>query len=374
MRTRWSMGRLLGLALLVVSATCVAAGQPRWKGSIAKEDGVTVIKNPKEPLYKTPVLELREDLSLGGPDAQGNDVLDQVGQFVVDDIGAIYVLEARAAQIKVFDASGRFLRTIGRKGQGPGELELPRTMSLNERRGELAVHLQSRGIAFFKTDGTYLRQLSLKGMLGGRARLDSRGQIYILEIIMDNENSRYATKKLAPDGSVLATLSETPAPAGRGNRIRAFLPIGYFVIDREDRLIFGYPATYEIQFYGPDETRVVRRIQREYDPVPVTAAEKAQEMKDVPAGMKVEFEFPKDHPAYARFFTSDLGHLFVQTYEKAAGGAFIHDVFDAGGRFIGRIPLKRSGIGILRDKYYALEEDEEGYQYVKRYAVTWLVK
>jgi len=26
---------------------------------------------------------------------------------------------------------------------------------------------------------------------------------------------------------------------------------------------------------------------------------------------------------------------------------------------------------MLKGKYYALEEDEDGYQYVKRYAVTW---
>ena len=97
-------------------------------------------------------------------------------------------------------------------------------------------------------------------------------------------------------------------------------------------------------------------------------------MKQAPPGMKIEFVFPKDHPAYSRFFLSDLGHIFVQTYEKADGGRYIHDVFDAEGRFIGRLSLKPSGLEILKDKYYALEEDEEGYQYVKRYAVTWKVK
>jgi hypothetical protein len=28
----------------------------------------------------------------------------------------------------------------------------------------------------------------------------------------------------------------------------------------------------------------------------------------------------------------------------------------------------------LKGKYYALEEDEDGYQFVKRYAVTWVAK
>ena len=365
----------LGIAVLIASAAAsTVIAQAKWKGTIVKEGDVTVVKNPKEPLYKTPVLELKEDLSLGGPEAQGDSALDQVRQFLVDDAGTIYVLDQRAAHVKVFDGSGKYLRTIGRKGQGPGELEYPMTLSLNERTGELAVHLQSRGIVFFKTDGTYLRHLSLKGMLGGRARLDSRGQIYVLEIIMDNENSRYATKKLAPDGSVLATISETPTPTGPGNTTKAFIPVAFYSIDREDRFIYGFPESYEIQIYGPTETKVLRKITRVYDPVAVTEEDKAERKKDVPPGYTREFEFPKHHPVFSRFFLSDLGHLFVQTYEKADGGRLIHDVFDAEGRFIGRLPLKPSGVGIQKGKYYALEEDEEGYQYVKRYAVTWKVQ
>jgi len=365
---------IIGLGLAVLFAAAAAAPQAKWKGTVIKDGDVTVIKNPKEPLSKTPVIEFKEDLSLGGPDAQGDQAFDMVRSFVVDDAGTIYVLEQRAAHVKVFDASGKYLRTISRKGQGPGELEYPMTLSLNRATGELAVQQQTRGIVFFKTDGTFLRQLSLKGILAGRARLDSRGQIYVIDIIMDAENSRYATKKLAPDGSVLATISETPTPTGPGNTTLAFIPVAYFLLDRDDRFIYGYPQTYEIQIYGPAEAKVVRKITREYDPVAVTEEDKAERKKDVPPGYNRVLEFPKHHPAFTRFFLSDLGHLFVQTYEKSDGGKLIHDVFDAESRFIGRIPLRPSGVEILKGKYYALEEDEDGYQYVKRYAVTWKVQ
>ena len=37
----------------------------KWKGKIEIEDGVKVIKNPKEPLYGEIVFELEEDLSIG---------------------------------------------------------------------------------------------------------------------------------------------------------------------------------------------------------------------------------------------------------------------------------------------------------------------
>jgi hypothetical protein len=69
-----------------------------------------------------------------------------------------------------------------------------------------------------------------------------------------------------------------------------------------------------------------------------------------------------------------LGHVFVKTWEKTKDGKRLYDIFDAEGRFISRVPLKPSGIEILNGKYYALEEDEDGYQYVKRYAVSWNIK
>ena len=364
----------LSLVALLFSAAATAWAQAKWKGTIVKEGDVTVVKNPKEPIYKTPVLELKEELSLGGPDAQGEAALDQIRQVIADSAGTLYVLDQRASHVKVFDASGKYLRTIGRKGQGPGELEYPMTISLNEKTGELAVQQQTRGIAFFETAGPFIRQLPLQGMLAARGCLDSRGRIFIVDIIWGEESSKYVTKKLDGQGSLLAIIAEAPTPSGPGNVLKAFMPIPYFRVDRADRLIYGYPQTYEVRFHGPAETEIVRKITREYDPVAVTAEEKAELEAGVPPGYPRDFEYPKHHPAYSRFFSSDLGHLFVQTFEKAEDGRVIHDIFDPEGRFIGRMPLKPSGLEIFKGKYYAIEEDEEGYQYVKRYAVTWKVE
>jgi hypothetical protein len=126
-RQRKAFVACLGIAALI--ATAAAAPQANWRGTVTKEGDVTIVKNPKEPLFTTPVLELKEDLSLGGPEAQGEFAFGQVRHFIVDDAGAIYVLDQQNAHINVFDASGRSLRTIGRKGQGPGELESPMTLS-----------------------------------------------------------------------------------------------------------------------------------------------------------------------------------------------------------------------------------------------------
>jgi hypothetical protein len=174
----------LGLLLLAPLMPGGASAQDKWKGTIVKEGDVTVVRNPKEPLYKMPILELREDLALGGPEAQGDDVFGQISDVVVDEAGSLYVLDRRNDHVKVFDASGKYLRTIGRRGQGPGEFEGPLNLSLSRIAGELAVHQESPRTAFYKPDGTFLRDVSFRGMGAVLGRADSRGYIYRNEVVM----------------------------------------------------------------------------------------------------------------------------------------------------------------------------------------------
>ena len=365
------------LIVLCALANPPAFAQDKWKGTVVREGDVTVVRNPKEPLFKTPVLELKEELSIGGPDAQGDYAFGLAQDVVVDDAGSIYVLDQRNSQVKVFDASGRYLRTIGRQGQGPGEFERPMNLSLNRTSGELAVYQASPRIAFYKPDGTFLRDVSFREMGAAPGRVDSRGHIYRTEFVMGDNGPRYVAKKFGPDGIALAELSDAPAPfspKGAG-RIKAatLLPASYFQLDQADNVVYGYPQAYDLMFFRGSDAKPFKRITRSYDPVEVSSEEKKELEKEIPPGSGIEIDFPKYHSAYDRFFLSDLGLLFVRTWERTPDGKRIHDVFDAEGRFIGRIPLRPSGIGIIKDKYYAIEEDGDGYQYVKRYAVTWKI-
>ncbi len=356
------------LTLIVLAS--FACSQPKWKGTISKEGDVIVVRNPKEPLNHTPVLELKEDLAIGGEGAQGEYALGDIRDAVVDDNGTIFVLEMRSSRIQVFDHSGTFVRTIGRKGQGPGELELPMAMSLIRKSEELAIHQATGRISFFRTDGVFLRNLQLKSLGLGRGVCDSIGMSYIIEIGVGDKGSLYILRKLAPDGTVVASLAE--APVGSDSRFDPFSPILWFRADRNDNLIYGYPERYELRVFGAN-SKLTKKIVRDYDPVAVTSEERAEQEKAF-KGRDVTFDFSKYHAAYRWFFLSDLGHIFVATFETAPDRKILHDIFDSEGRFIGRIPLKRMGVGIFNGKFYAREEDEEGYPILKRYAVTWLIK
>jgi hypothetical protein len=60
------------------------------------------------------------DLTIGGADS-GPASFTDVRSLAVDSAGRIYVLEGRAQQVRGFDSTGAFVRTMGRAGEGPGE-------------------------------------------------------------------------------------------------------------------------------------------------------------------------------------------------------------------------------------------------------------
>lgn len=360
------------LAFLIMSTPSPARSQAEWKGTVVKEGDVTIVKNPKEPLYKTPVLELKEDLSLGGPEARGDYAFGNGIRFVVDEEASIYVLDTQDAHIKVFDKTGKCVRTIGRKGQGPGELDSPWTLSVNRVAGELAVLQLTRRISFFKTDGTFLRHQSINDSSG--AKFDSRGNIYTREHVRSkNGEWSYEVKKLSMFGFVLGVLASSPGQ-GYSGKINPFFAANVFQVDKSGNLVYGDPRTYELLLFSASEGKPYKKITRDYDPVAVSDEDKAEELKKTPPEVQASLVFPKYYPAYEQFFLTDLGHVIVKTWEKTNDGKRLYDIFDAEGRFINRIPLKPSGIEILNGKYYALEEDKDGYQYVKRYAASWNIK
>jgi hypothetical protein len=371
MRLReWGWAPYSGMILLV---SALAAQTPVWKGRIYKDGDVTIVQNPKEPMYKGEILALKEDLRLGGPEAKNDYSFNRIQTLAVDAQENIFVLDYKEAHVKVFDKTGKYLRTIGRKGQGPGELDGPMVLAFDRPSGALLV-LESgaRRISCFDSQGKFIKAMSLKGVWGLGMRLDSLGNIYVMEAVLGQNEGHYLVKKFAPDLKIIAVLAQAPSlvkPTGASNPFR---PIPYFQVDNKDRLLYGFPKTYEIQIFGSAD-KPVGRILKDYDPVEVTAEEMEEQKKDTPASIPLEFS--KYHAAFRRFFPDDQGRLFIQTFQNAkTHKGHLFDVFDIDGRFQGSVPLAETPIVMKKGKLYSLEEDEDGYQIIKRYALTWKIK
>jgi len=367
------MAAATGIVLFICSAAQFAQA-PAWKGKIVKEGEITIIRNPKKPIYREPILALKEDFVLGGSKAQGESAFSRARRIAVDSDEAIYVGDSKQACVKVFDKAGVYLRTIGRRGQGPGEMGWVDSVAVNPDNQELIVG-DGYKLIVFDLQGRFKRNLMLRGM-AAQASLDRQGNVFAW--ISDIRERRSIFRLFSPDMTkILSDIVVDPDLPDRN----MYSPRACWILDPQGRLIFGYSKTYEISFYD-EHLKIVKKIVRDNERVKVTEADKKIYMKrSLPPGTSgpVKHPCPSVHAAFRSFFIDDRGRLFVQTWERTSDGRQdIYDVYDSEGRFFGRIalnvhpdfinPIPR----ILRNnKLYAVEVDEEGYEVVKRYSVTW---
>ena len=101
-RRRPAISLSAGAALIGIASSCVRA-----------PDAVT-------DADRLPSLVVEEELRIGSiedPDAG----FSGISAVAVDDAGLVYVLERVDRHVRVYDADGTRLRTLGRAGSGPGE-------------------------------------------------------------------------------------------------------------------------------------------------------------------------------------------------------------------------------------------------------------
>jgi len=364
---------ILFLSVFIMLFSCQKQ-KAAWKGTIEEEDGVTVVKNPKEPMYGEDVFSLEEELIIGEEDKDNEPLFIDISSVRVDYEENIYVLDSKACQIKVFDKNGKYIRKIGRKGQGPGEMRLPTMMDIISEKEIMICDLPNNRISFYSLQGELLKEVS-KGTyfrLYNPIPDSNRNFIGSMRFRIE-EKSVDELMKFDSNFRLLFTIDKleyTDEP----NVIYRFPPFIFFTVLEDDKVLWGNWLNYHLQIAN-EEGRVTRKIIKDYDPVIITDEEKERDIKErfgdavVPPDSKLIY--PKYYPAFYHLSTDDEGRIFVQTFERTEEGSHYYDIFDSEGKYIAKIPLKVRPRTWKKNKLYTIEEDEEGFQMVKRYKVTW---
>jgi len=119
---RWWSGFVLAGAVLVLG--CDRSGDAGgWLISADTVDGIIHVTNTP-PLGRIhPTLVAREDLRIASSRGGAEATFGMIRSIAVLQDGRIAVADGQAEEIRIFDAEGQHLRTLGGKGGGPGELD-----------------------------------------------------------------------------------------------------------------------------------------------------------------------------------------------------------------------------------------------------------
>jgi hypothetical protein len=125
-------GRTLIIGAMIGLFTSPGAAQSR-QDSAEKRDGVVErVANNSEARNGAQDVKLREIWRVGGEDDDNEElpIFGMIGGVECDVDGNVYVLDKQLSHIVVLAPDGRFLRTIGRKGEGPGDVSRPSLINM----------------------------------------------------------------------------------------------------------------------------------------------------------------------------------------------------------------------------------------------------
>ena len=105
---------------------------------------------------------LHEQLIIGDDEEAPSEYLFYYPHIVrTDSQGNIYVKDARRAEVRVFDANGRYVTTVGKRGEGPGELREVFSMHVDGDGRVIVTDRMSRRLTIFTDMGKSFATKSL---------------------------------------------------------------------------------------------------------------------------------------------------------------------------------------------------------------------
>ncbi|MBU4486861.1 MAG: 6-bladed beta-propeller [Candidatus Delongbacteria bacterium] len=147
--------RKLMTAILTMSILFIGCSKKAENFKIDEQNGIKVYSNTEIPNDPNAKLDLKKLFTVSSEaQTDSNACMKRPVSLTADKLDNIYILDVMSMSVKKFDSSGNFIKSIGRMGQGPGELFYPSIMFIDNDTLNL-MSAGSRKISKFDLDGNF---------------------------------------------------------------------------------------------------------------------------------------------------------------------------------------------------------------------------
>jgi len=340
--------------------------RPKFSSSLESPQEAEIVKNPQNPIPKPgqrKKLGFEEKFTIGVSEGDENYMFGQSLYVNMDDEGCFFVTDWDRKHIRKFSPEGKYLLTIGRPGQGPGEFQNVWGPKFDTSGNLYVMDIANKRISLFSKSGDFIKGINTPQDLGDITILPN-GNYFTskTESIEDPKVHKFMHIYgiYDADFNLIKEFEQVKQEIRqKENKTRAqfvasilsdsaFKP--YFVQEvTEDGTIYtGNAVTYEIKIYS-QKGNLEKIITREYQPIKVSQAHKdyyfevlsIDLLRRLPSGdsfkeeVRKHMEYPKFLPACSWFTVMDNGWLYVVVDVIEEDYALI-DLFDEKGIYIGQ--------------------------------------
>jgi len=344
-------------------------------------------------LYKTGKIRFVPEIAITDEAMGGKDFFNNPADLALDDRGNLFVCDSRANNIKVFDASGKYLRTIGKAGQGPGDFNYPIEIEFGAGRFFIRELMNGR-VSILNREGVFLKSILIQelgtiwwnivALPDGRfvvekerTNIQNPGQPQECRIELYSSEFEFAKPVYAQKiwrNKYITEPRSTNVPI-------PFSPLVYWNTTSDGKIVIGYSEKYEIEIHDPDRGKI-GSFAHAFRPVEVTSADKEQYFKGMGTTYSLSSgastfqrgapdyivkltKFPKFKPPYNAIRIDPEDNIWVRLYGATLGIGSSFDAFKPDGTFIGTVKLTGDSLfpyRLVRQKawFWGITVDKDG--------------
>ena len=360
-------------------------------------------------------------VDIGGKSGDPAYELDQVrGPIRLQD-GRIVLANAATSEIRFYDGTGKHLRSVGRKGTGPGEFQSIASLWPGAGDSLLVGDALLRRITVLDHDGNFGRLLTLGNQEGALAPIGGRVELAIplglfsdgsiagmLQAIMINQpregvyRDSVTLLHYGPDGSLRDTLGRLPGAEmsqlsltvqGRAFSAPTPVPLGKqtMIALSGDRLYVAQNNAWEIEIRDArGALRTLGRAPRQpvkLTPSDITAHRKEQReameaqpmFRNIPEPIKTQLlsqfdqvKYPATLAFFGPLFPDPSGSVWAQEAASPSGKVIRFAIMDSTGRWLGTVKLPESFrmSFVAGDAVYGVWKDADEVEHARGYRLS----
>jgi len=326
----------------------------------------------KDPIYGSFALETEEKILIRESESNRNYMYKNISDIVLDSEGNIFLLDSD--RILKYDHQGKFIKIIGRKGQGPGEFMFPVKLFIDGY-NNLFVNDQGKKLIVFDKEGTFKEIIRLKYSIpsfpleSSRFYIDKESYIYSFSREYSELGLKKSLIKSDSQGNVIKKLIEineedievkTSKSGGIVGGIQhAYSPASFFCVVQNSFLCFGENLEYRfflIDFSGKIKTIVIQDGKSQS----ISSEEKSKLGKNV--------TLPPHRPFFNKILSDEKGRIYIIKTKSILdmNNVVKVDIFSRDGQYLYKSEFPYFPKIIENGSIFVIDKDEEGKRAIKK--------
>jgi hypothetical protein len=317
-------------------------------------------------LYKSGKILISPEMIINDETMLSKDFFGLPTQIVTDEQNHIIICDYKASNLKIFNPEGRYLGTIGKFGQGPGDFNGPIEVAYSKSRFYVREANNLR-LSVLDRKGSFIKSVRIDTQKGiwQRIRALPDGRLIVQKYLVNREDPEAAQDFIldlySAEMEFLKTIYRYAVKLNKYiyeprfmNIPIPFAPSVYWGVQSNGNIVLGFSENYEFEIFNPDNG-IKTRIRHPWSPSEITADDKARYFQSISSTMISDrgeriikrgaseivannTEYPKIFPAFKEIEIDYQDNILIIPWismSDKSGNPI--DAFDGKGNFINRV-------------------------------------